>query len=116
LHSTAAGKTIASSTTNSNTTISNGTEGYVMGVTSVVQGSGSGGTTSASAAFGNGSTGTAANYQGSGLRGTADLIASSTGTANAAQFVTKEFATISGVTPAANDYTDTITFIAAGSF
>lgn len=117
LHSTAASNTIASATTNSNTTITNGSsEAYVMGVTSVTQGSGSGGTTSASAAFGNGSTGTAGSNQGSGLRSTADLIASSTGTANAAQFVTKEYAAIKSTTPAANDYTDTITFIAAGSF
>jgi len=115
LHSTAVSKTIASSSSNANTTISNGTEGYVMGVTSVTQGTGAG-VVSASNPFGNNSGGTAGSYQGSGLRSTADLIASSTGTASAAQFVTKEYATINALTPAANDYTDTITIIAAGSF
>jgi hypothetical protein len=115
LHSVVASKTVASTTPGTNATLSGGTEGYVLGVTSITQGSG-GGTTSASNAYGNGSGGTAGAAQGSGLDGTFRQIASSNGTASSASFVVKERAAISALTPAATDYTDTITVIGAGSF
>jgi hypothetical protein len=43
-------------------------------------------------------------------------VASSNGAANGDVITFKEGATISGLTPAANDYTDTLTMIAAGTF
>jgi hypothetical protein len=116
LHSVTASKTIAATTPGSNATLSAGTEGFLMGVTSITQGSGSGGTTSATNAYGNGSGGTAGAGQGSGLDGTLRLFASSTGTASGAVVHVKESAAISAVTPAANDYTDTITLVGAGNF
>jgi len=86
-----------------------------MGITSITQGSGAG-TTTASNAYGNGAGGTAGAAQGSGLDATIRQIISSNGTANGASFVVKERAAISGTTPAASDYTDTITIIGAGNF
>ncbi len=115
LTSAAASKTIASTTPGTNATLSSGTEGYVLGVTSISQGTGAG-TTSATNAYGNGSGGTAGAGQGSGLDSTLRLIASSNGTAASATLTTKEAAAISSLTPAATDYTDTVTFIGAGSF
>jgi hypothetical protein len=115
LHSVAASKTIASTTPGTNATLSSGTEGYVFGVTSITQGSGAG-TTSATNAYGNGSGGVAGAAQGSGLDGTIRLFAQSTGTASGAQLTVREAAAISAITPAGNDYTDTITLIGAGSF
>ena len=115
LHSTAASKTIASTTPGTNATITSAAEGYLMGVTSITQGSG-GGTTSATNAYGNGSGGVAGSNQGSGLDGTLRQIVSSSGTAGNASFVVKESASIVATTPAGNDYTDTITLIGAGNF
>jgi hypothetical protein len=110
LHSTQAVKTIASTTPGTSATLSAGTEGYAFGVTSITQGSGAG-TTSAATAYD--ATGSA---HGSGLDSSIRQIASSTGTANGAVITVKERAAISAVTPAGNDYTDTITIIGAGSF
>jgi hypothetical protein len=110
LASTAAGKTIASTTPGTSATLSAGTEGFTMGVTAISQGSGLG-VTSVPAAYD--ATGAA---HGSGLDATLRQIASSTGTASTATFTMKERAAISALTPAANDYTDTITVIGAGSF
>ncbi len=115
LNSAAASHTIASTTPGTNATLSSGTEGYVMGITSITQGSGAG-TTTASNAYGNGSGGTAGAGQGSGLDSTIRQIISSNGTASSASFVVKESSAISALTPAANDYTDTITVIGAGNF
>lgn len=115
LNSSSASNTIASTTPGTNASLSAGTEGYVFSVTSITQGSGAG-TTSATNAYGNGSGGVAGASQGSGLDSTMRLIASSTGTANGAVLTVKERAAISATTPAANDYTDTITIIGAGSF
>jgi len=115
LTSVSASKTIASTTPGTNATLSSGSEGYVLGVTSITQGSGAG-TTSATNAYGNGSGGTAAAAQGSGLDSTLRLIASSTGTASGAVFRVQERASISAITPAGTDYTDTITLTGAGSF
>jgi spore coat protein U-like protein len=87
-----------------------GTEGYAFGISSIAQGS-SGGTTSAVAAYD--ASGSA---HGSGLDATLRQIASSNGTANGAVLTLKAASAISGSTPAANDYTDTITVIGAGNF
>ncbi|HEY4161154.1 MAG TPA: hypothetical protein VGM08_03770 [Candidatus Saccharimonadales bacterium] len=113
------GYTIASGNSNgpvaagTNTTLSSGHEGYVLGISSgnITQGSGSGGTTSAATAFASSGTG-----NGAGLNTTPAIIASSTGTANAAIIKPVQYAGISGITPAGTDYTDTITYIGAGSF
>lgn len=115
LTSAAASHTIAGTTPGTNATLSAGTEGYVFAITSITQGTGAG-TTSASNAYGNGSGGVAGAGQGSGLSTTIRQIASSTGTANGAVLTVRERAAISAVTPAATDYTDTITIIGAGSF
>jgi len=110
LNSSTAAHTIPSITPGTAATLSNGTEGYVFGVTSITQGSG-GGTTSAVAAYSSNGTTT-----GSGLDSTIRQIASSTGTANGAVLTVKELAAISSVTQPATDYTDTITIIGAGYF
>lgn len=112
-HSPSAGYTIASKTPGSNATLSTGTAGYLTGIPSanITQGTGSGGTTSATTAFASSGSG-----NGSGLNTTPAIIASSTGTANAATIKPVEYAAIATVTPAGSDYTDTITFIGAGSF
>lgn len=102
--------TIAAITPGTTATLSAGTEGYVFGVTSVSQGTG-GGVTSATTAYNSNGTTT-----GSGLDSTPRAIASSTGTANTAVLTVKELAAISAVTPAGNDYTDTITILGAGYF
>ncbi len=127
LHSTNASYTINSTGPNnaSAQTVSNGAEGYVFAITAITQGSGSGGTTSSLLGFGNGS-GAAATactsgsstscVGGAGLNGTTTAFASSTGTANGAILNIQERSAISGVTKAANDYTDIITLTGAGYF
>ncbi len=104
--------TIASTTPGTNATLTAGTEGYLTGLpsTGITQGSGSG-TTSATTAYASSGSG-----NGSGLNSTEHLLASSTGTANGAVVTIKEYAAISSVTPAASDYSDTITLVGAGSF
>jgi hypothetical protein len=89
--------------------LSAGTEGYAFGVT-VTQTSGSG-TPAASGAFAGGVAGT-----GGALATTLAEVASSAGTANNAVFTLRTNAAISGITPAATDYTDIITVIGAGLF
>jgi len=104
--------TISSLTPGTNGTLSVGAEGYVTGLPTVgiTQGSGAG-TTSATTPYASSGTG-----NGSGLDGTPRKLATSTGTANGAIVTIKEYATVSGVTPAAADYSDTITLVGAGSF
>lgn len=110
LTSAAASKTIAATTPGSTATLSAGTEGYVFGITNVSQGTGAGTASAVSAYSSNGTT------TGSGLDTTLRQIASSTGTANTAVLTVKSLAAISAVTPAGNDYTDTITIVGAGYF
>lgn len=112
LHSVTQSKTIASTTPGSNGTLSNGAEGYVTGLPAagITEGSGAG-TTSATAAYASSGAG-----NGSGLDTTERQIATSNGTANGAIVTVKEYATISSTTPAATDYSDTITLVGAGSF
>jgi hypothetical protein len=114
LTSATASKTISATTPGTSTTLTAGTEGYVLGITSITQGSGAGTTSAATAYDATASSGNNAN--GSGLDGTIRQIASSTGTANGAVITVKERATIAAITPAAGDYTDTITLIGAGNF
>jgi hypothetical protein len=106
LRSTIQSKTIATVTPGTNTNMSarNGTEAYALGVTAT------GGT--ANANFIN-STG----YSGGGLSNSSyNQIASGTAATSGATVVTKEIADISATTPPANDYTDTISLVGAGSF
>ena len=110
LNSAAASKTIAATTPGTSATLAAGTEGYAMGITAITQGTGAG-TTTANAAYD--ATGAA---HGSGLDTNYRQIASSTGTASSAVLTLKERAAINALTPAAADYTDTITVIGAGNF
>jgi hypothetical protein len=112
LHSTTQSYTIGSTTPGTNTTLSSNVEGYLTGLPAggITQGSGAG-TTSATTAYASSGTG-----NGSGLDGTPRQIASSTGTANGAIVTFKEFGAVAPTTPAATDYTDTITVVGAGSF
>lgn len=105
LNSASASKTIAAAAG----PLSAGTEGYSFGVT-VTQTSGSG-TPAASGAFAGGAAGT-----GGALATSLAEIANSGGTANNAVFTLKTNAAISGITPAATDYVDTITVVGAGLF
>jgi hypothetical protein len=104
--------TIASKTPGTNGSLSNGVEGYLSGLAAggITQGTGAG-VTSATKAYASSGAG-----NGSGLDGTNRMMASSTGTASGAIVTVKEYATISSITPAANDYSDTITLVGAGSF
>lgn len=113
LTSTAAGKTIASTTPGSAATLSNGTEGYVVS-SEVTTDAAGGGTVSIPAAY----QGTSGNNAGSGLDTTFRVIASSTGTAGGSGDVVtvRGKAAVSGSTPAGNDYSDTWTIIGAGTF
>lgn len=91
-------------------TLSAGTEDYGLGVTITTDAAG-GGTVTLDAAY-DGTSTKAGVLDPNNFR----PIASANGTANGDVIDLKERATISGVTPAANDYTDTITVIGAGSF
>lgn len=92
-------------------TISAGTEGYVLDV-DLTTDAGGGGTVTIDAEY-NGTT----TSQGGTLSNTAlQPIASSGGTANGDVITLVPRVAISGVTPAASDYTDTITVVGAGRF
>lgn len=96
--------------TGSNRTLAAGTADYNTGLTQT-QSAGSG-TISIAAPF----VGTAAG-QGGGLSATVlQSLASSNGTADTAVLTLKNNVAISAITPAAADYTDTITVIGAGLF
>ena len=105
LHSTAASHTIASLSAGSNHTMNGGTigtEAYALGVT----------TANATTAYAD-----AGGITGGGLSSTAFNEIASAGAPTAGSTVTvKELADMSGVTPAAPDYADTVTIIGAGSF
>ena len=92
------------------TTISAGTEGYVLDVDATTD-AGGGGTLSIAGEY-NGLT-TAA---GGTLSSTYQLIASANGAAAGDIVTLIPRATISGLTPAASDYTDTLTVVGAGIF
>lgn len=109
LNSASQSTTIASTTPGTNSTLVAGTAGYNMGVTTSQVG-GSGSITVAAPFVGTGAG------QGGGLDTSLRSVASSTGTADTAVLTLKNNAAISPLTPAANDYTDTITVIGAGLF
>jgi hypothetical protein len=113
LHSTTAGYTVAYSPTVGSTSsaLSNGVEGYNLGLGTSSQTSGTG-TISESANFSSGGT----SYKGGGLDGTPRILGYSTGSANNAVIPLTINASISVTTPAATDYADTINVIAAGRF
>ncbi len=90
-------------------TLSPGTEGYITGV-SDSQGGGTGTITVAAAFDYDGAD------DGAGLDNTLRTLASSDGTADTAVLTIRNQAAISGITPAATDYSDTITFTGAGIF
>ena len=101
--------TIASTTPGSNSTLSAGTEGYNTGVTqSQVDGAG---TITVAVPFVGGSLG-----KGGGLDTSLRTLASSDGTADTAVLTLTNNASVKSITPAASDYTDTITVIGAGLF
>lgn len=102
--------TVNSTTPGSNTTLVAGTEGYNTGITAS-QGGTSGGTLTVAAPFVGGSLG-----KGGGLDTTYRTLASSNGTAANAVMTLNNNVAISGVTPAATDYTDTIYVTGAGLF
>ena len=108
-YSAAAAATIASTTPGSNSTLSAGTEGYNTGVTSSQ--TGGTGTITVAVPFVGGALG-----KGGGLDTALRTLASSTGTANGAVLTLNNNAAINGTTPAATDYTDIITVVAAGLF
>jgi hypothetical protein len=91
-------------------TLSAGNEGYNTG-TSQSQVGGSG-TISLNSVFADGGT----PYRGGGLCSTYQTLATSNGTADTAVITLKNNASINPTTPAAADYTDTITVVGAGNF
>jgi hypothetical protein len=109
LSSASAAASIGSTTPGSNSTLSPGTEGYNTGIThSEEDGAG---TVTVEAPFVGGSTG-----KGGGLDTTLRVLTSSDGpNKNAVATITNNV-TIDSLTPAATDYTDTITLVAAGLF
>ena len=109
LSSASASSTIASTTPGSNSTLSAGTEGYNSGITQT-QTSGTGVLTVA-APFVGGLTG-----KGGGLNTSLATIVLSTGTANNAVLTLTNNVAIGSTTPAASDYTDTVTVVGAGLF
>lgn len=111
LYSTSANHSIDSSPAGQATALSAGTEGYITGISSG-QDSGSGTITVVSAYNYNGGVGNT----GAALDNTLRMIASSNGTAANAVLTIRNQVAISGTTPAATDYADTITFTGAGIF
>jgi hypothetical protein len=109
LASTTASKTIASTTPGVNSTLSAGTEGYNTGVTST-NGGGAGVITVATPFVG----GTAG--KGGGLNTVLASLAASSGTATNHVLSLTNNVAIAGATPAATDYTDTITVVGAATF
>jgi hypothetical protein len=114
LKSSSAGNyTIASNCSGSagtNSTLTNAAEGYNLGVESSQ--TGGTGTITVATPFIRSST----NYRGGGLCSALQTLASSGGTANNAVLTLYNSASIVGSTPAATDYTDTETVVAAGLF
>jgi hypothetical protein len=109
LTSASASATIASTTPGSNSTLSAGTAGYNTGITSS-QANGTG-TISVATAFVGGSTG-----KGGGLNTSYATLASSNGTGASSVLTLTNNLAIGATTPAATDYTDTVTVVGAGLF
>ena len=113
LTSAAASKTIATSGTidASPTTLSTGSEGYVLDVNLTTDASG-GGTVTIDAEYNGATTSAGGTLSSSAF----NPIASSDGTANGDVLTLIPRVTIAGTTPAAADYTDTLTVVGAGDF
>lgn len=109
LNSSLAAKTIASTTPGTNSTLVAGTEGYNTGVTSSQVGGS--GTIAVSTPFVGGLLG-----KGGGLDTALRTVATSNGTADTAVLTLKNNVAIGVLTPAATDYTDTITIVGAGLY
>ncbi|MCA9325219.1 hypothetical protein KDA23_04115 [Candidatus Saccharibacteria bacterium] len=109
LNSATASATIASTTPGTNSTLSAGTAGYNTGVTQTQ--AGGTGTVTVATPFVGGVSG-----KGGGLDTSFRTLASSNGTADTAVLTLTNNATIAATTPAATDYTDTITVVGAGLF
>jgi hypothetical protein len=109
LYSASASYTLASTTPGTHSTLATNTPGYNTGVTAT-HASGTG-TVSVDSIF-DGTT----QYQGGGLDTSLRKLASSTGTASSDVLTLTNNASINNATPAANDYTDTITVVGAGLF
>lgn len=109
LNSVLAAKTIASTTPGTNSTLAGGTEGYNTGITSSQVGGA--GVITVATPFVGGVLG-----KGGGLDTTLRTLATSTGTADTAVLTLTNNAAIGVLTPAATDYTDTITVVGAGLF
>jgi hypothetical protein len=115
LHSTTASYTIhsnCSSSAGTNATLSAGTEGYNMGVTKTQ--AGGSGTVTLNSVFDNQTS--PATGKGGGLCTNYQTLASSTGSASNAVVAMTNNVAIAGSTPAATDYTDTVTVVGAGLF
>jgi hypothetical protein len=113
LHSTGVNYTVSPTTpgTAVNVDTTPNVEQYVWGVTASTQVAGVGSTTLIGAYDATGGT-----NEGSGVDATYRQIASGSGTAQNAVLTLAAAATISPITPAASDYTDTIQVIGAGNF
>lgn len=109
LTSASASTTIASTTPGTVSTLTATNEGYNTGVTSTIT---SGGAITVDPAFASGGV----NYKGGGLDTSMRLLASSGGVANNAVLTMTNNVSIKASTPAASDYTDTITVVGAGLF
>ena len=109
LNSALAAKTIASTTPGTNSTLATNTEGYNTGITSSQVGGS--GTVTVATPFVGGTTG-----RGGGLDTTLRTLASSNGTADTSVLTITNNASIGALTPAATDYTDTITVVGAGLY
>lgn len=112
LDSAASGDTIVTTGTvnDSPDTISAGTEGYVLDVDLTTDGGG-GGTVTIDPEY-NGTT----TSMGGTLSATYESIATSNGAASSDVLTLIPRVTISGLTEAATDYTDTLTVVGAGVF
>jgi hypothetical protein len=97
-----------------NYTLSAGTEGYVTGEPSgsTTPGTG-GGSVTLSGIYTSSGLGNGAGLGNTQLR---TLASYTVGPTSGSTVVVKEFAAISPITPAASDYTDTITLVGAGTF
>jgi len=109
LNSVAVSYTVDSTTPGTNSTLAGGSNGYNTGITSSQVGGS--GIISVSAPFVGGLAG-----KGGGLDTSLRALATSNGTADNATLTLTNNAAISAIAPAASDYKDTITVIAAGRF
>lgn len=116
LNSASTGATIATtgSIDDTVTTLSGGTNGYLLDVTFTDSGTGTGTVTQA-AGYGQEYDGNSSNTGGT-LSTTFQPVAASSGTTDGDTVILKALARISAVQAAASDYTDTLTVVAAGRF